>query len=72
MTTTIKVDRELRDVLKKQARAHGRTLGEHLASLAEAEEHRERLAAMRAAMAANPPDDVYRDEARSWQSDEWS
>ena len=72
MTTTIKVDRELRDVLKKQAQAHGRTLGQHLEALAEAEERRGRLAGMGAAMTQNPPDDAYLAEAEEWQSERWS
>ncbi|MDN6398902.1 MAG: hypothetical protein L0K01_00395 [Brachybacterium sp.] len=65
MTTTIKVDRELRDVLKKQAQAHGRTLGQHLAALAEAEVRRGRLAAMGAAMQETPPDDAYLADAQA-------
>lgn len=71
-STTIKVDRELRDLLKKQARAHGRTLGEHLEALAAAESRRERLAAMKAAMVETPPDDDYLADAQRWQSERWS
>ena len=71
-STTIKVDAELRDVLKKQARAHGRTLGEHLRVLAAADERRGRLAAMREAMTESPPDEDYREDAREWQSEVWS
>lgn len=70
--TTIKVTAELRDVLKTQARAHGRTLGDHLQALADAENRRSRMRAMRDAMAANPPDEAYYAEAREWQSDAWN
>ena len=70
--TTIKVESQLRDVLKKQAQLHGRTLGEHLEALAAAEERRARIAAMREAMQQQPPDESYREQSRTWQSDAWS
>ncbi|MGC5616820.1 hypothetical protein [Georgenia sp. Z1491] len=72
MTTTIKVTSDLRDTLKAQAAARGRTLGEHLAALAEEEARRQRYARVREAMAANPPDQDYLDEVREWQSDAWT
>lgn len=70
--TTIKVDSDVRDRLKEQARAHGRTLGEHLEALVEAESRRERLRAVRDAMAARPPDQEYFSEAEAWTGDGWT
>ena len=70
--TTIKVDSAVRDRLKEQARAHGRTLGEHLEALVEAESRRERLRAMQEAMAARPPDQEYLSEAEAWTGDGWT
>lgn len=70
--TTIKVESQLRDVLKRQAQLHGRTLGEHLEALAAAEERRARFDAMRTAMQQQPPDASYREQSRAWQSDAWS
>lgn len=52
--TTIKVDTALRDRLKAQAAEEGRTLGEHLTALAEREDRRRRMAALREAIAATP------------------
>ena len=63
--------RRVRDRLKEQARAHGRTLGEHLEALVEAEARRDRLRAMAAAMTATPPDQEYRADAEAWASDVW-
>lgn len=70
--TTIKVTPSLRDQLKEQAARHGRTLGEHLRTLAEDEERRERFAATGRAMEERPADAEYEAEARDWLSDAWS
>jgi len=70
--TTIKVDSAVRDRLKEQARARGRTLGEHLEALVEAESRRERLRAVRDAMAARPPDQEYLSEAEAWTGAGWT
>ncbi|OJX98446.1 hypothetical protein EDD28_0196 [Salana multivorans] len=70
--TTIKVDVQLRDRLKAQAQRHGRTLGEHLVTLAEDEERRDRFASVRRAMLAHPADAAYEAETRSWLNDAWS
>jgi hypothetical protein len=70
--TTIKVQSALRDQLKEQARTHGRTLGDHLQALADGEARRERFLAVQRALAAAPPDDAYRAEARDWASDAWN
>lgn len=66
--TTIKVSSELRDRLKEQASAGGLTLGEHLARLAELGERQLRFDALRAAIAATPPElmDSYREETSFW------
>lgn len=56
MPTTIKVPNELRDRLKLQASAHGRTIGEHLAVLADRAEREERFARLRRQLAATPLD----------------
>ena len=69
MTTTIKVANDVRDRLKAQAAAAHRTLGEHLAYLADVEERSARLAAMREAIAATLPEamESYRAELDAWQ-----
>ncbi len=68
MTTTIKVSNEVRDRLKTQAAAAHRTLGEHLAHLADLGERSERFVALRAAIAATEPTDIasYRAETTAW------
>ncbi len=70
MTTTIKVTTALRDRLKSQATASGRTLGEHLAVLADEADRAERFDRLRRQIAATPPDlmESYREEARGWLS----
>ncbi|MDN5570806.1 MAG: hypothetical protein L0G22_06040 [Propionibacteriaceae bacterium] len=70
--TTIKVPVGLRDALKAQAQARGRTLGEHLEALAEAEERNVRWEELRRAVAAHPADAAYAEELRAWQSDAWN
>lgn len=70
--TTIKVPSELRDVLKAQAGLHGRTLGEHLQKLADAQARHDRWEQLRRAVAEHPVDDDYANEAHEWQSDSWS
>lgn len=52
--TTIKVDSALRDRLKRQASSEGLTLGDHLAHLAEREDRRLRMNALRDAIAQTP------------------
>ena len=70
--TTIKVSAELRDILKGQAAAAGRTLGAHLEQLAADEERRLRFEELRRAMELSPADRQYRDEASQWQSGPWT
>lgn len=70
--TTIKVTTALRDRLKEQAQAHGRTLGDHLQSLADDEARRERFRDLQRAMTTHAPDDAYLDEARDWAGEAWS
>ena len=70
--TTIKVSSGLRDRLKAQAHAHGRTLGEHLEALVEDEARRDRFAQVRRSMAQSPPDEEYHDEARDWHGEQWN
>lgn len=69
MTTTIKVASGVRDRLKAQAAAADRTLGEHLAHLADLGDRAERFADLRAAIAATPPEAMgsYRAEAAEWE-----
>ena len=68
--TTIKVSRELRDVLKHQAAAEHRTLGEHLAYLASLVEKQQRFDRLRAEIDASDPADLayYREETDWWDS----
>lgn len=70
MPTTIKVSIELRDRLKAQAAEHGRTIGEHLASLADAADRRERFARLRRQIAATPPElrESYLEESAAWDA----
>jgi predicted transcriptional regulator len=68
MTTTIKVSDELRDRLKAQASRSGLTLGAHLATLADAEDRRRRLAALKSAI-KDSPSDV--DISHAAESDLW-
>lgn len=70
--TTIKVSNELRDQLKEQARAHGRTLGDHLQALADDEARRQRFRELQWAMVRQPADETYAAEAREWADDRWS
>lgn len=72
MTTTIKVSDELRDRLKAQASRAGRTLGAHLAALADLEDRRERLAAMEQAVRETPTSalEQYRAESEQWEATE--
>ncbi|WP_210481545.1 hypothetical protein [Naasia sp. SYSU D00948] len=74
MTTTIKVTDELRDRLKAQAAQAGRTLGAHLAALADMEERRQRLAAVKAALARTSDEDAasHSAETREWETTELS
>jgi hypothetical protein len=69
MTTTIKVANDVRDRLKAQASAANRTLGEHLAHLADLEERTSRLAALRAAIAGTSQNAMasYRVEVEEWE-----
>ena len=68
--TTIKVSRELRDLLKRQAAEEHRTLGEHLAHLASLADKQRRLERLRAEVDATSPEDMasYREEAEWWES----
>jgi len=68
MTTTIKVSTEVRDRLKAQAAQAHRTLGEHLAHLAELEERQARFRSMRTAMAKTSDELMasYRLEVSAW------
>lgn len=70
--TSIRVDSEVRDALREQARADAISLGEHLRRLAAAEDNRRAKEEMLEAMKKNPPDQEYLDEAQDWQSDRWS
>ena len=69
MTTTIKVPNDVRDQLKAQAAAAHRTLGEHLAHLANLEERSARFTAVRAAIASTPLEAIksYRAEVAEWE-----
>lgn len=68
--TTIKVSRDLRDQLKRQAASEHRTLGEHLAHLATLADKQQRLAQLRAEIDATSAQDLesYREESEWWES----
>lgn len=68
MTTTIKVSTDVRDRLKAQAAIAHRTLGEHLAELADLGDRQLRFDALRAAVRTTPAHDLdsYQVELRAW------
>lgn len=68
--TTIKVSRDLRDQLKRQAASEHRTLGEHLAHLATLADKQQRLARLLAEIDATSAQDLesYRQESEWWES----
>lgn len=68
--TTIKVSRELRDLLKQQAAEEHRTLGEHLAFLAALADKQRRFERLRAEVDATSSDDLasYQEETGWWES----
>ncbi|KAA9148658.1 toxin-antitoxin system protein [Microbacterium lushaniae] len=72
MTTTIKVSDELRDRLKEQAARDGRTLGAHLAHLADAEDRRWRLHLLKSAIDASSSADAdsHAAETNDWERTE--
>lgn len=68
MTTTIKVSNEVRDRLKAQAAVSRRTLGEHLAHLADLADRTTRFDRLRVAIEATAPGDraTYESETAAW------
>ena len=70
MHTTVKVTTELRDRLKAQAAARGRTIGEHLAVLADDADRHDRFSRLRQQVAATPPElrASYLDELAAWDA----
>lgn len=73
-TTTIKVESSVRDRLKAQAAAAHRTLGEHLAHLADTAEREARFDGLRAAIAATSAEDMasWHEETEAWETLELS
>jgi hypothetical protein len=69
MTTTIKVSNDVRDRLKGQASLAHRTLGQHLAHLADLGERESRMAALRGAVRATSAEDMssWHEETRAWE-----
>lgn len=69
MTTTIKVDDEVRDRLKRQAAVSGRTLGQQVEYLVGLGERSLRYRELQAAMDATSPEEweSYRAEAEAWE-----
>ncbi|MDO4241995.1 MAG: hypothetical protein Q4C71_05640 [Microbacteriaceae bacterium] len=70
--TTIRVSLELRDVLKRQARQRGATLGQHLQKLADAEENAIIMDKWAESVRACPPDAEYFEDVKYWESDSWN
>lgn len=68
--TTIKVSSSTRDRLKAQAKQAGRTLGDHLAHLADAAEKRDRFDRLKRQIAATPAVllESYADESAEWDA----
>lgn len=69
MTTTIKVDNELRDRLKAQAAESGISLGQHLRVLYAKEARARRMAALAEAINRTSAADMasWREEMREWE-----
>ncbi|MFT4085542.1 MAG: hypothetical protein QM658_00045 [Gordonia sp. (in: high G+C Gram-positive bacteria)] len=69
-TTTIKLSTSLRDRLKRQAHAAGRTLGEQVEHLADLGDRAERFEQLSDALAATSEADMasYRAEVAEWES----
>ena len=69
MTTTIKVANDVRDRLKAQAMRADRTLGEHLAHLADLADREGRFQAMHQAIDSTPAEVLasYADEVAAWE-----
>lgn len=67
-TTTIKVSTDVRDRIKTQAAAADRTLGEHVAHLADLGDRQARFARLQAAIEATPEQAMasYDAEVRDW------
>ncbi|MDR0626849.1 MAG: hypothetical protein LBG11_06265 [Bifidobacteriaceae bacterium] len=70
--TTIKVDSALRDRLKRQAAAGQRTLGAHLAVLADLADREMAMDSLARAIAATPPElmDSWRQDVAAWENAE--
>ena len=68
MTTTIKVSDELRDRLKQQAAVDGLTLGAHLARLADTEDRRRRLLALKVAVESSR---TVESDSHAAETDDW-
>lgn len=68
--TTIKVSDELHDRLRAQAARAGRTIGAHLAALADLADRDQRLEALKQAIADTPGDifEDYRIETSQWET----
>jgi hypothetical protein len=68
--TTIKVTTEVRDLLKEQAAAEHRTLGEQIEYLVERGERARRFERLRQEIAATPPELMasYREETAWWDA----
>lgn len=83
-STTIKVTRETRDLIKEQAAARRKTLDEYLRSLAQQEARKERMRQWAQAVRSTPPEEMesYRRQAQEGDqvagdgleglNDEWS
>ncbi|WP_018157044.1 hypothetical protein [Demetria terragena] len=69
-STTIKVSRETRDRLKRQAAATGTSLSEHLARLADLADRRARMESLRTAISQTPSAeaDAYSTEVQEWEA----
>ena len=62
--TTIKVKTSTRDGVRALAERQGVTI--------DVAERESRFTALKAAMEANPPDELYRAELADWESDAWN
>ena len=69
--TTIKVKISTRDGVRALAERQGVTIDVAIRRTALAERE-SRFTALKAAMEANPPDELYRAELADWESDAWN
>ena len=70
--TTIKVKTSTRDGVRALAERQGVTIDVAIRRMTALAERESRFTALKAAMEATPPDELYRAELADWESDAWN